>query len=114
MQALAIQAGIDRGMLSDLLDPAELGRQSYHGYELASLPGALGARDAAPSEARGLRRLEVALLGGAGHALRPVPLIAQLRGRAPESPQSLYSHHVSNPTGGALAGLWCVVTPPTE
>jgi hypothetical protein len=71
MQARAIQAGIDQGMLSDLLDPDELGRQIYHGYELASLRWALGAIDADTFEARALYGLEVALLGIASDALRP-------------------------------------------
>jgi len=71
MQALAIRAAIDQGMLTDLLDPVQLGQQIYHGFELASIQWALGLRDEAQFEARALYGLGVALLGVASEAIRP-------------------------------------------
>jgi AcrR family transcriptional regulator len=71
MQALAIRAAIEHGVLTDLLDPLQLGQQIYHGFEFASIKWALGLIDAAGFEARALYGLDVALLGVASDSVRP-------------------------------------------
>lgn len=71
MQAVAIQTAIDRGLLLDLLDPALLGRQIYHGFDLASAQWAFGALDAAGFRDRALYGLYTALLGVATTSTRP-------------------------------------------
>ena len=71
MQTTAIRAAIDQGLLLDRLDPAQLGRQIYHGYELAHVQWAFGSIDAATFEARALYGLYVALLGIATDEVRP-------------------------------------------
>jgi AcrR family transcriptional regulator len=71
MQAIAIEAAIERGLLIDFLDPSLLGRQIYHGYELASAQWAFGALDAAGFRTRALYGLYVSLLGVATNRARP-------------------------------------------
>ena len=71
MQAVAIKAAIERGLLLDLLDPQLLGRQIYHGYELASSQWAFGLLDEAGFRTRALYGLYVALLGVATKTTRP-------------------------------------------
>ncbi|HIF92317.1 MAG: TetR/AcrR family transcriptional regulator [Myxococcales bacterium] len=78
MQSLAIAAAIEQGLLKDLLDPTQLGRQIYHGYELASLQWGFGELDARGFEARALYGLNLALLAVAGDAIR-AQLEADLR-----------------------------------
>jgi AcrR family transcriptional regulator len=70
MQSLAIAAAIDQGLLSDLLDPGQLGHQIYHGYEFASIQWSIGQLDAAGFEARALYGLDLALLAVANHSIR--------------------------------------------
>lgn len=70
MQSLAIAAAIDQGLLSDLLDPDQLGHQIYHGYEFASIQWSIGQLDAAGFEARALYGLDLALLAVANHSIR--------------------------------------------
>ena len=71
MQTLAIEAAIEQGLLKDLLDPIQLGRQIYHGYQLASFQWSIGELDAAGFEARALYGLDLVLLGVASESLRP-------------------------------------------
>jgi AcrR family transcriptional regulator len=70
MQSLAIAAAIEQGLLSDLLDPGQLGHQIYHGYEFASIQWSIGQLDAAGFEARALYGLDLALLAVANHSIR--------------------------------------------
>lgn len=62
LQEEAIREAIRQGLLRDFLDPAELGRQVYHGYELACVHWAYGLLDEAGFRARALYGLYVALL----------------------------------------------------
>lgn len=78
MQSVAIEEAIAMELLSPLLDPAVLGRQIYHGYELAMIQWATGEIDVAGFEARALYGLYVALLGIASDVLRP-SIEAELR-----------------------------------
>ena len=71
MQSVAIEAAISQGLLRKLLDPQVLGRQIFHGYELAYAQWAYGAIDEAGFRARSLYGLYVALLGVATERLRP-------------------------------------------
>lgn len=71
MQAVAIRAAIAQGLLTDLLDPDVLGRQVYHGYEMAHLQWAFGVIDEDGFRARALYGLYVALLGVATKRARP-------------------------------------------
>jgi AcrR family transcriptional regulator len=71
MQAIAIEAAIERGLLTDLLDPHLLGRQIYHGYNLASSQWAFGAIDENGFRSRALYGLYVSLLGVATEVTRP-------------------------------------------
>jgi len=71
MQAVAIRAAIDQGLLKGLLDPEQLGRQIYHGYEYASFQWARGVIDAKGFETRARYGLEVVLLGIASRKVRP-------------------------------------------
>lgn len=71
MQAVAITAAIEQGLLLDTLDPAQLGRQIYHGYELALVQWAHGLLDEAGFRARALYGLYVALLAVATDKTRP-------------------------------------------
>lgn len=78
MQAVAIRAAIEQGLLRDLLDPEQLGRQIHHGYEMALLRWASGDLDEEGFRARALYGLYVALLGVASDAVRP-SIEAELR-----------------------------------
>jgi AcrR family transcriptional regulator len=78
LQREAIAEAMARGLLHDTLDPARLGEQIYHGYELACLQWAYGLLDEAGFRTRALYGLYVALLGVATPAVRP-QLEAQLR-----------------------------------
>ena len=71
MQGVAIEAAIERGLLQGVLDPNLLGRQIYHGWDLASLQWALGLLDEAGFRARALYGLYTVLLGIATDPLRP-------------------------------------------
>lgn len=71
MQAVAIDAAIQRGLLTELLDPDLLGRQIYHGYDLASAQWAFGALDESGFRVRALYGLYVVLLGVATKTARP-------------------------------------------
>lgn len=71
MQVVAIEAAIERGLLIDLLDPNLLGRQIYHGFDLASAQWAFGALDEAGFRVRALYGLYVSLLGVATKTARP-------------------------------------------
>lgn len=71
MQETAIRAAVEQGLLRDFLDPAELGRQIYHGYELACVHWAYGRLDEAGFRARALYGLYVALLAVATSETRP-------------------------------------------
>ena len=71
MQAVAIEAAVEQGLLRDLLDPTLLGRQIYHGFDLASAQWARGALDESGFRARALYGLYLALLGVATDAARP-------------------------------------------
>ena len=71
MQGVAIEAAIEQGLLEDTLDPTLLGRQIYHGWDLASVQWAFGSLDEAGFRARALYGLYVALLGVAKKAVRP-------------------------------------------
>jgi AcrR family transcriptional regulator len=71
MQTLAIEAAVERGLLLDRLDPEQLGRQIYHGYQLAGQQWALGSIDIDEFEARSLYGLGLVLLGVASESLRP-------------------------------------------
>lgn len=71
MQAVAIRAAIAQGLLHDRLDPDELGRQIYHGYEMAHVQWAFGLIDEDTFRARALYGLWVALLGVAHDTTRP-------------------------------------------
>ncbi len=70
MQARAIEVAVERGLLRDLLDPLQLGRQIYHGFDGAACQWAMGQIDAPTFEARALFGLDLALLGFARGALR--------------------------------------------
>lgn len=71
MQAVAIRAAVAQGLLRDRLDPDVLGRQIYHGYEMAHAQWAFGLIDEREFRARALYGLWVALLGVASDAVRP-------------------------------------------
>ncbi len=71
MQAIAIEAAIDRGQLRDLLDPTLLGHQIFHGFELASMRWAFGVLDEEGFRNRALYGLYVALLGVATPSALP-------------------------------------------
>lgn len=71
MQAVAIEAAIEHGHLIQLLDPELLGRQIYHGFDLASAQWAFGALDETGFRVRALYGLYVALLGVATKTGRP-------------------------------------------
>ncbi len=71
MSTQAVQAAIDQGALSDLLDPVQLGHQIHHGFEYANIQWALGLIDDARFEAMALHGLNLALLGVATDSTRP-------------------------------------------
>jgi hypothetical protein len=71
MQAVAIEAAVEQGLLRNLLDATLLGRQIYHGFDLACAQWAFGALDEAGFRARALYGLYVALLAVASDAARP-------------------------------------------
>jgi AcrR family transcriptional regulator len=71
MQAVAIRTAIAQRLLTNLLDPEVLGRQIYHGYEMAHLQWAFGVIDEDGFRARALYGLYVALLGVATRRTRP-------------------------------------------
>lgn len=71
MQRVAIEAAIGQGLLRNILDPAVLSSQIYHGYEMACCQWAFGRIDETGFEARALYGLYVALLGVAADRLRP-------------------------------------------
>ena len=71
MQGVAIEAGIEQGLFLDLLDPNILGRQIYHGYDLASAQWAFGVLDEAGFRVRSLYGLYTVLLGIATEPVRP-------------------------------------------
>ena len=71
MQTVALEAAIEQGLLRSDLDPLLLGRQIYHGYELALQQWALGEIDISGFEARALYGLYVALLAVAEDVSRP-------------------------------------------
>lgn len=71
MQAVAIRAAMDQGLLRSTLDPELLGGQIYHGYKMAYLQWAYGRIDGEGFRARALYGLYVALLGVATARTRP-------------------------------------------
>ncbi len=71
MQGVAIEAGIEQGLLLDVLDPNLAGRQIYHGYDLAGAQWAFGVLDEAGFRARSLYGLYTVLLGIAAAPVRP-------------------------------------------
>lgn len=71
MQSVAIEEAMTVGLLTRGLDPLVLGRQIYHGYELALIQWLSGEVDLATFEARALYGLYIALLGVARASLRP-------------------------------------------
>lgn len=87
MQEVAIREAMRQGLLRNVLDPAELGRQIYHGYELACVHWAYGLLDEAGFRARALYGLYAALLAVATEDTRPrlereiQAVEAELRGR---------------------------------
>ncbi len=76
MQAVALREAVEQGLLEDVHDPELLGRQIYHGYEMAHVQWAFGVIDEAGFRARALYGLYVALLGAATKATRPRILAA--------------------------------------
>ncbi len=77
MQREGIQQAIAQGLLDGTLDPARLGEQIYHGYELACVQWAFGLLDAAGFRARALYGMYLVLLAVANERVRP-QLLAEL------------------------------------
>jgi AcrR family transcriptional regulator len=77
MQAVAIKAGIDRGLFKNELNPDVLASQIYHGYDLAHIQWAFGMIDAEEFEARALYGVYVTLLAVAAAPLHDA-LVAEI------------------------------------